>query len=84
MSDFALPPDDVDPGEPLAQLVALREQPSAAFLPRVRGGILRRVAGTQFLDFGVNALLDFLKAIGELIFGLLGGTEPGGGESDER
>ena len=70
------PPDDIDPGAPVEEIVALREAPSEGFLVRVRDGILRRVAGTQALDFAVSGFLDFLKEMGELFFGIFGGTEP--------
>lgn len=77
MSDREIPADDVDPGEPVAEIVALREEPTHGFLARIRDGILGRLAGSQMLDFAVSGLLDFMKEFGEFLFGFLGQAQDG-------
>jgi hypothetical protein len=57
LSEGVPPPDDGQPlddsqlGEPIAELSALEETPAAGFADRIRGGILRRIAGVHFLEF---------------------------------
>ncbi|NNE43800.1 MAG: hypothetical protein HKN12_06310 [Gemmatimonadetes bacterium] len=95
MSEQTPPVDDADLGEPVPEIVALREAPTEGFLSRVREGILGRLAGSQVLDFMVNGLLDFMKEVGEFLFGIFdtGGTDAGsatgrsenpGGASERR
>ncbi|MBZ0269044.1 hypothetical protein K8I85_12870 [bacterium] len=71
MSDPTPPPDDRDLGEPIAELAVLAETPENGFLDRIRRGILRRIAGVQFLEFAFEHVLGFLREIGELIFGAM-------------
>ena len=49
---------DLDMGEPISELVDLREDPTAGFLDRIRGGIHRRFAASDTVDF---ALVVFFK-----------------------
>jgi hypothetical protein len=68
VSESLPPPEEIDPGPPVAEIAALAESPEEGFLERIRGSILRRIGAGHLLDFVVPALLDFLKEIGEMLF----------------
>ena len=58
--------DQIDPGEPLAELASLREEPGDGFLGRIRRSIDRRVFVSDTADFSLRVLLktmfDYLTA----------------------
>lgn len=58
--------DDIETGEPLAELASLREEPDEGFLPRVRRSIDRRLLVADTTDFSFRVLLktmfDYLTA----------------------
>jgi len=63
---------DVDPGEPVAALAGLVQEPSPDFAARVRRRIERRSLASQFLlltwHMPVAVLLEFLVMIVEICF----------------
>ena len=67
--------DDEDPGDPVPEIASLLEPAGPHLIQRVRNGIQRRLAAAQWLDFSVNAFLEFLKELGAMCFGLGGGPE---------
>jgi hypothetical protein len=80
VTEEELPPD-WDPGPALPELEDLREEASESFFDRIRSGIDRRVTTGQLMDFSVPMLLDFLREIGALIFGL---TTPASNRTDKE
>ena len=68
MTESLPPPDEIDPGRPIAEIAALAESPGGEFLERIRRAIQRRMAASGFLDFALPALLNFLKEIGQILF----------------
>ena len=69
MNEHREPPDgeDIDTGQPLAELARLREEPSTTFLDRIRNSIHRRLSVADALDFSLMGLFDtffeYLKVI---------------------
>ncbi|MBC8425806.1 hypothetical protein H8E07_16955 [bacterium] len=61
------PGDDIDPGEPIAELAALRETPADGFLDRVRHSVQRRLLVAQAADFSLGifmrTMFDYLAAV---------------------
>jgi hypothetical protein len=48
--------NDIDTGEPIAELAELKETPPEGFLARIRGSILRRITTAEAIDFSLMAL----------------------------
>jgi hypothetical protein len=48
--------NDIDPGEPVAELADLQLKPSLGFFDRLRSAIDRRVLGVECVDVSRNAL----------------------------
>ena len=46
--------DDVDTGEPIAELSMLRERPAAGFGDRIRRSVQRRLFAAETADFSLN------------------------------
>lgn len=77
----APPAQDVDPGQPIAELAAFGVTPGRHFLDRVRRKIGRRVLTADVLDFSTaspfSVFLEFLA----VVFEGLGGRNRGTGGS---
>jgi len=71
-----IPPDDVDPGAPIAALAELRVEPSMTFLTRVRHRVERRSLGSQLLSLTWYAPAVVVLEFVTLIFGALGAQRP--------
>ncbi len=76
MSDPLPPPEEIDTGDPVAEIAMLAESPSERFLRRIRRSILRRISTSQFLEFALPMVLSFLREIGALLFGALEPRRP--------
>ena len=70
---------DVDPGEPIRELAALREQPTKDFLDRIQDAIHRRDLASNVIDFSIRAFVSF---VAEII--LIGSQLFGGADKDEE
>jgi hypothetical protein len=70
--------DDVDPGEPIAELTWLRATAPEGFLQRIRGSILRRVSGSEAVDFCVMGLFHTFWEYLALSIQALGGASKEG------
>ncbi len=67
---------DVDPGEPLPELVGLRETPSEGFIQRIRNSINRRVFASQTVDFSLMVFFrTFIEYLTMAIQALTGGED---------
>lgn len=65
--------DDVDPGEPIADLAAFEEETDAGFVPRLRGRINRRMLGAQAMDLSFKFFLDTVRDYVLVIFEIFQG-----------
>jgi hypothetical protein len=77
--------DDIETGEPLAELASLREEPDDGFLPRIRRSIDRRLLVSDTADFSFRMLLktmfDYLTAA---LDALQSGRDDERSDDDER
>ena len=48
--------DDIDTGQPIAQLASLREEPQIGFFGRIRRSIERRQLGSDMAELSVSGL----------------------------
>lgn len=76
--------EDDDPGEPIAEIALLAEDPALGFLDRIRRAIDRRIGAGHALDFALPALMSFLREIGTLLFGVLDRPGPTPGAPDDE
>jgi hypothetical protein len=69
MNEWHEPPDqeDLELGEPVAELRQLAEHPSPGFMTRIRNSINRRLFAAESLDFGLMAFFqtffEYLKSL---------------------
>ncbi len=65
--------EDIETGEPIAELAALREDPSEGFAQRIRNSIQRRLLASQAADFSLRVFLttlfDYLTAALDALHG---------------
>jgi hypothetical protein len=71
--------NDIDPGEPVAELTRLELTPAPGFIARLRNRIERRVLGVECVDASKNALVDMFCEFWNMIMSLFAGAE-----GDER
>ncbi len=78
-----IPKGEIDCGEPLPELAALREKPSAGFQERVRRGIGRRRLAAEMTQVSVQMPLMWMMEILNLLFHFFTGkiTKNGGPDS---
>jgi len=75
-----VPPEAIDPGEPITALRTLAEEPAVGFLARIRNAIQRRLLVSHLMDLSwfapVLVALEYLK----VIFGLVDEAKQSGEE----
>ena len=75
--------DDIDTGEPIAELAALREDPESGFLNRIRNSIQRRMFASDAMEFSFQALFGtFFEYLG-MMFSTLGGGNQAKGDEEK-
>ena len=82
--DAQMPADDIDCGQPLAELATLREVPSTGFLDRINRSIGRRRLAAEAAEvtaqLPILLLLEFLALLFQALTGKI--TRPGGSENE--
>jgi hypothetical protein len=71
--------NDIDPGEPVAELAGLELTPAAGFFARLRNRIERNLLGVECVDVSKNALADMFCEFWHMIMSLFAGAK-----GDER
>lgn len=71
--------NDIDPGEPVAELAQLELTPAAGFFTRLRNRIERKLLGVECVDATKNGLVDMFCEFWHMIMSLFAPAE-----SDER
>jgi hypothetical protein len=67
--------DEVDPGEPVAELARFEQDASASLLVRIRRAIQRRTAVAQLTSFSASVPLVVLKEFWLMLIGQLGAKD---------
>lgn len=72
---------DIDTGEPVTEIMSLRETPTSTFGNRIQNGIQRRIFAADTLDFSVlsvfRVFLDYLTIPFQVLGGLSRDKEQG-------
>jgi hypothetical protein len=69
--------EEVDPGQPVAELVAFEHDASARFLGRIRNSIQRRTTAAQLTSFAFSMPLVLLKELWLTMVGQFEESEKG-------
>ena len=72
--------EDVDPGEPLALLAELQEEPARGFFGRIRNRIERRRLGSHVIELAWQATVVVFLELVDLLFQLFKGDQGQKGE----
>ena len=72
--------EDVDPGEPLALLAELHEEPTRGFFGRIRDRIERRRLGSHVVELAWHATIVIFLELVDLLFQLFKGNQDQKGE----
>ena len=64
--------NDVDPGEPVAELADLQVEPAASFSRRIIRRIDTKIFGSQLVDLGTRGLREFFISYWNVLASLLG------------
>lgn len=73
--------DDVDPGEPIAELADFREQASGDLLGRIRRSLQRRSLSSQLMTLSWGGVGEVFQELLELIYSFI---EPRENRRDEE
>ena len=77
-------PHDIDPGEPIAELAELAEEPRADFVERLWGRIERRQLGGQLTEMTWKGAISVLAEYLEMVLQLLGTPTAATGRRDDK
>jgi hypothetical protein len=69
------PGEEIDPGEPVAELAGFEHDVSARFMSRIRRAIQRRTTAAQLTSFAFDLPLVVLKELWLMMVGQLDSTK---------